>query len=65
VVIPLAVRHDILRRRNLLYAAMTRGKRLVVLVARSRALVIAVQRVPSHDPSRHLRQSGGATGFLR
>jgi hypothetical protein len=45
VVIPLAVQHDILRRRNLLYAAITRGKRLVVLVARSRALAIAVQRV--------------------
>lgn len=42
VVIPLATEHFMMLRRNLLYTAITRGKRLVVLVGSRRALEMAV-----------------------
>jgi exodeoxyribonuclease V alpha subunit len=44
VVIPLAMQHFTLLQRNLLYTAVTRGKRLVVLIAEPRALNMAVHR---------------------
>ena len=44
VVIPLTTQHYLLLQRNLLYTGVTRGKRLVVLVAEPRALAIAVKR---------------------
>lgn len=43
VIIPLSTQHYVLLRRNLLYTAMTRGKRLVVLLGSARALKIAVE----------------------
>lgn len=47
VVIPLHTQHYLLLQRNLLYTAVTRGKKLVVLVGTKRALSMAVQRVDS------------------
>jgi exodeoxyribonuclease V alpha subunit len=44
VVIPLAIQHYTLLQRNLLYTAVTRGKRLVVLIAQPRALGMAVKQ---------------------
>lgn len=43
VVIPLATTHYAMLARNLLYTAITRGKRLVVLVGQQRAIRIAVR----------------------
>ncbi len=43
VVIPVAVQHYTMLARNLLYTGVTRGKRLVVLVAQTRAVGIAVR----------------------
>ena len=43
VVIPLHTQHYVMLQRNLLYTAITRGKRLVVLVGSRRALSIAVR----------------------
>ncbi len=43
VVIPLATQHYLLLQRNLIYTAVTRGKRLVVLTGQSRALGLAVR----------------------
>ena len=43
VVIPLTTQHYTMLARNLLYTGVTRGKRLVVLVGRRRALAIAVK----------------------
>jgi len=43
VVLPLSTQHFVLLQRNLLYTAITRGRRLVVLVGTQRALRIAVQ----------------------
>ena len=43
VVLPIAMQHYTLLERNLLYTAVTRGKRLVVVVAEPRALAMAVR----------------------
>jgi hypothetical protein len=43
VVIPLMTQHHAMLARNLLYTAVTRGKRLVVLVGQRKALAIAVR----------------------
>ena len=42
VVVPLTTQHFAMLRRNLVHTAVTRGKRLVVLVGQKRALAIAV-----------------------
>ena len=44
VVIPLHTQHFMMLQRNLLYTAITRGKKLVVVVGNRRALEMAVQR---------------------
>ncbi|AUB84199.1 ATP-dependent RecD-like DNA helicase [Candidatus Thiodictyon syntrophicum] len=56
VVIPLAMQHYMLLERNLLYTAVTRGRRLVVLIAEPRALAMAVKRVGSNLRLTKLRQ---------
>ncbi|XSG85694.1 MAG: SF1B family DNA helicase RecD2 [Methylohalobius sp. ZOD2] len=43
VVIPLAMQHYLLLERNLLYTAVTRGKKLVVVIAEPKALGMAVR----------------------
>ena len=47
VVIPLAKQHFTLLERNLVYTAVTRGKKLVVIVAEPKALAMAVQNCRS------------------
>ena len=47
VVIPLALQHYLLLERNLLYTGVTRGKKLVVLIAQKKALAMAVKNVRS------------------
>ena len=49
VVVVLAREHHVLLQRNLLYTAMTRGKRLVVLLGSRRAIARAVRNA---DPQR-------------
>ena len=55
VVIPLAVQHFSLLQRNLLYTAVTRGKRLVVLIAQPKALGMAIKQTGANRLTR-LRQ---------
>ncbi len=43
VVVPILTQHYVLLQRNLLYTAVTRGKKLVVLVGTKKALAIAVK----------------------
>lgn len=43
VVIPLAMQHYMLLERNLLYTAVTRGKKLVIIIGQIRALAMAVK----------------------
>jgi exodeoxyribonuclease V alpha subunit len=47
VVIPLAMQHYMLLERNLLYTAVTRGKKLVVVIGERKALAMAVKRIGS------------------
>lgn len=56
VVIPLATQHYTLLERNLLYTAVTRGKRLVVIVGQVKALAMAVKRVGSVQRLTSLRE---------
>src|SRR5262249_42895222 len=53
VVMPLHTQHYVMLRRNLLYTAITRGRRLVVLIGSRRALAIAVRN--AHVAARHTR----------
>jgi exodeoxyribonuclease V alpha subunit len=45
VVIPLHTQHYLMLQRNLIYTAVTRGKKLVVLVGTNKALGMAIRRV--------------------
>ena len=49
VVIPLSTQHFTLLERNLLYTGVTRGKRLVVVIAQPKALGMAVRTVRAHQ----------------
>ncbi|MCG6862547.1 MAG: ATP-dependent RecD-like DNA helicase [Chromatiaceae bacterium] len=62
VVLPLATQHYTLLERNLLYTAVTRGKRLVVLIAQTKALGIAVNRGMSVKRLTNLRHRLQALG---
>jgi len=55
VVIPLATQHYMLLERNLLYTAVTRGRKLVVLIGQPKALAIAVKRAGSGKRLTNLR----------
>lgn len=44
VIVPLHTQHYLLLQRNLLYTAVTRGRKLVVLIGSRKALAMAVQR---------------------
>jgi len=43
VVIPVAMQHYMMLKRNLIYTGVTRGKKLVVLVGERKALAIATR----------------------
>jgi exodeoxyribonuclease V alpha subunit len=56
VVIPLAMQHYMLLERNLLYTAVTRGKKLVVVIGQMKALTMAVKRTGSLKRLTNLQQ---------
>lgn len=56
VVIPVHTQHFIMLQRNLLYTAVTRARKLVVLVGTKKAIAIAVKRVSSHQRITTLRE---------
>jgi exodeoxyribonuclease V alpha subunit len=56
VVIPIHTQHYILLQRNLLYTAVTRGKKLVVLVGTTKALSIAIKTVEARKRITTLRE---------
>lgn len=49
VVLPLHTQHYVMLQRNLLYTALTRGKRLVVLVGSKRAVALAVKNASTGE----------------
>lgn len=48
VILPVHTQHFIMLERNLLYTAVTRGKRLVILIGTKKAIGLAVKRVGTH-----------------
>lgn len=56
IVIPLHTQHYLMLRRNLLYTAVTRGKKLVILVGTKKALGMAVRRVDTGQRYTALRK---------
>ncbi len=56
VVIPLTMQHYVLLARNLLYTAVTRGKKLVVIIGQTKALAIAVK---NQDSTKRLTKLAG------
>lgn len=62
VIVPLLTQHYALLQRNLLYTAMTRGQRLVVLVGTRRALEIALANDRPQQRRSSLGERLGATG---
>jgi exodeoxyribonuclease V alpha subunit len=56
VVIPVHTQHYMLLQRNLLYTAITRGRRLVVLVGTPKAVAIATKRADAMKRYSALRQ---------
>jgi exodeoxyribonuclease V alpha subunit len=56
VVIPVMTQHYTMLQRNLLYTGVTRGKRLVVLVGQTKAVVIAVRSVSGRRRWSKLRE---------
>ena len=55
VVLPIHAQHYLMLQRNLLYTAVTRGRKLVVLVGTQKALAIAVKRTESQQRVTTLR----------
>jgi exodeoxyribonuclease V alpha subunit len=56
VVIPLHTQHYLMLQRNLLYTAVTRGKKLVVMVGSKKALGMAVRRIDTRQRHTTLRK---------
>ena len=56
VVIPLHTQHYMMLQRNLLYTAVTRGKKLVILVGTKKALGMAVRRQDTNQRCTALRK---------
>ena len=65
VVIPLHTQHFMMLQRNLLYTAVTRGKRLVVLVGTKKALPLAVRRQDTRQRYTALAQRLGQWRLAR
>jgi UvrD-like helicase C-terminal domain len=56
VVIPVVTQHWFMLRRNLVYTAVTRGRKLVVVVGQPKALAIAANRLPRRSVPRCTRR---------
>jgi exodeoxyribonuclease V alpha subunit len=48
VIIPLSTQHYMMLQRNLLYTAVTRGRRLVVIIGQRKALELAIRNNKTH-----------------
>lgn len=62
VVIPMVTQHYLLLKRNLVYTAVTRGKKLVVMVGAKKALAIAVKNNSEEKRHTYLKERLAETG---
>jgi exodeoxyribonuclease V alpha subunit len=63
VIVPVLTQHYLLLRRNLIYTAVTRGKRLVIMIGTRKALAIALKNANMQERYSGLRgrlEAGGA-----
>jgi exodeoxyribonuclease V alpha subunit len=67
VIVPILTQHYLLLQRNLLYTAVTRGKRLVILIGTKKALAIALKNVDTRERYSGLRArlAAGAADEIR
>ena len=65
VIIPILTQHYVLLQRNLIYTAVTRGRRLVVLVGTKKALVIGVKNDKTRKRYTRLSQRLKGQGRLK
>lgn len=56
VVIPLSMQHYTMLQRNLIYTAVTRGKKLVVLIGQQKAITMAIQNYTANQRLTRLRE---------
>ena len=56
VILPVLTQHYVLLQRNLIYTAVTRGRKLVIVVGSKKALAIAVNRMDSENRHTALQQ---------
>ena len=56
VVIPLHTQHFVMLQRNLLYTAVTRGKKLVILVGPKKAIAMALNRADTGERRTALKE---------
>lgn len=56
MIIPLMTQHYMMLQRNLFYTAVTRGRKLVVLVGQKKAVAIATGNVSGHRRWSKLRE---------
>jgi exodeoxyribonuclease V alpha subunit len=61
VIVPVLTQHYLLLQRNLLYTAVTRGKRLVVLIGTKKAVAIALKNADTQERYSGLRDRLAAT----
>ena len=62
MIIPLLTQHYVLLQRNLIYTAVTRGRKLVVIVGTKRALAIAVKNNKTEKRYTYLRNRLAVSG---
>ncbi|MDZ7699879.1 MAG: ATP-dependent RecD-like DNA helicase [Deltaproteobacteria bacterium] len=55
VIVPVVTQHYVLLQRNLIYTAVTRGKRLVILVGTQKALAMAIKNDRTRQRYTHLK----------
>ncbi|HSN98982.1 MAG TPA: AAA family ATPase, partial [Candidatus Nanopelagicales bacterium] len=64
VIVPMLTQHFVMLSRNLIYTAVTRGKRLVVLVADPRAIALALAETRREERRTHLAERLRGAGDL-
>jgi exodeoxyribonuclease V alpha subunit len=62
VIVPMLTQHFVMLSRNLIYTAVTRGKRLVVMVADPRAMALALAETRREERRTHLSERLRAEG---
>ena len=55
IVVPMVTQHFMMLKRNLIYTALTRARRLAVIIGGKKALAIGLRNIGSSKRNTHLR----------